>query len=589
MEYSLKIGQFGCLADLELDFSTGLNVITGAHGAGKSTLLRALQTTLFDRAFGSKHKQMGKTGYHAIALKNHVFDVQQGHNEHEGRYFRGVIGGQQLQGEYPENHAKFLRYFDVDSAAAWETLKERVLFYDETKTLLDKDDRGIVAALTKILGRDSQRTQTACERIKKQASDLKVKIDKLKDESRASSGLQLASTTEYEERAGLLWLQVVGTLRPFELPYEKKRLAEVENEQIRVEKEFGVYRSNNEKQIAALQAKLTGEQFDEVKVKQKRDELIGQLFVIQKLIQQTQRQITEPLDCPACHAGLLWQDDSLVLANTAAIETAKNDLARLQSQETKLALEKSTCDDQLAQIDIRKQVEKLQSERKEKESAHEAKRIESVQKVVQHDELIKKSDAAQSVWQEIEKLERTIKDIQDNNGRYDRFLEIQNELTVLEPEFARQSFMASPNGFVLFRNQEFMQQAGQYSRLINDTLGALSLGKIEFEPVFEEDGSILRVKVFHFDPNRKDWRELDERESSLNVILSFCAFLAQRKLNPQKIDELELIMIDDLPHLSDPKRLAPLLEYINQLPLVTVLSWSMEMTNLVRPAQIIKL
>jgi energy-coupling factor transporter ATP-binding protein EcfA2 len=184
MNYCLEIDSFGCLESLNVDLSTGLNYVYGEHGSGKSTFLRALQTTLFGKAFGGKHKQMGKAGFHQISLQNHVFDVTQGYNERDGKFFRGEINGQKLEGEYAENREKFLRYFDVTPKTAWDVLTNRTLFYYHTPTLWSKTDTEMVSYLTKVLGQDVQRTQTAHDKIKKETKVLKDQITELEKESK---------------------------------------------------------------------------------------------------------------------------------------------------------------------------------------------------------------------------------------------------------------------------------------------------------------------------------------------------------------------------------------------------------------------
>jgi hypothetical protein len=298
--------------------------------------------------------------------------------------------------------------------------------------------------------------------------------------------------------------------------------------------------------------------------------------------------VLKPLDCPSCHEALLYQDEALILANKAAIEQAKAHLTKLLSQETTLALEKSACDDTLAQVDLKAKIEKLKIERGEKETAYQQAHADLVQKIAQLQEKVQKSKDADPTWQEIAKLEQKVRDVQHNNGRYNRYLEIEKELTPLREKLARYEFMAGKSGFVLFRNQEFLQQASQYTKLINEVLSDLNEGKIEFEPTYADDGSVSGVSAFHC--NKKgEWFDYDQLEASLQTILDFAAFLVQRRLNPHGVDALELLLVDDPAHLSDSRRIVPLLEYINQLPLVSVMAWSYSIDGLVKPTQIIKL
>lgn len=588
MNYRLEIDSFGCLKGLDLDLSTGLNYIYGEHGSGKSTFLRALQTTLFGKAFGGKHKQMGKAGFHQISLQNHVFDVTQGYNEREGKFFTGEISGQKLEGEYAENHEKFLRHFDVTPKTAWDVLTNRMLFYYHTPTLWAKTDTEMVNYLTKVLGQDSQRIQAAHDKIKKETKALKEQIAALEIESKQSSGLELTSTAEYDQKIVELRQTVKDTFEPYMLLSEIPRLAGLERDLKNLQSSHIVYLNSNKKQTEDLETKLDKREFDEKTVRERRDTLIAELAELQKQIKQVRAQVLKPLDCPACHEALLYQDEDLILANTAAIEQAKALLTKLLSQETTLALEKSACDDTLAQVELKNRIGKLKTERQEKETTYQQTHAELVQNIAQLKEKVQKSKDADPTWQEIAKLEQTVRDIQHNNKRYDRFLEIEKELTPLREELARYEFMSSRSGFVLFRNQEFLQQAGQYSELINKVLGDLGEGKIEFEPTYADDGSVIGVSAFH--QNKKgEWFDYDQLEASLQTILDFAAFLVQRKLNPAKIDELELLLIDDPAHLSDSRRIVPLLEYINQLPLVTVLAWSYPIDGLVKPNQIIKL
>lgn len=588
MNYRLEIESFGCISDLNVDLSTGLNYVYGEHGSGKSTFLRALQTTLFGKAFGGKHKQMGKAGCHQISLQNHVFDVTQGHNERDGKFFRGDINGQKLEGEYAENREKFLRHFDVTPKTAWDVLTSRLLFYYHTPTLWAKTDTEMVSYLTKALGQDVQRIQVAHDKIKKDAKTLKDKIATLELESKNSSGLELASTAEYDQKIAELKLTVAGTFEPYMLITEEPRLVGFERELKNLESSHTFYLNSNKKQTDDLEAKLTNKEFDEKTVRERRDALIAELADLQKQIKQVRAQVLKPLDCPACHEALLYQDQDLILANKAAIEQAKALLTKLLSQETNLVLEKSSCDDTLAQVELKSRIEKLKTDRQEKEATYQQAHAELVQKIAQLKEKVQKSKDADPTWKEIAKLEQVVRDIQHNNKRYDRFLEIEKELAPLREELARYEFMSSKNGFVLFRNQEFLQQASQYSKLINEVLSDLNEGKIEFEPTYADDGSVIGVSAFHC--NKKgEWFDYDQLEASLQTILDFAAFLVQRKLNPHGIDALELLLVDDPAHLSDSRRIAPLLSYINQLPLVTVLAWSYPIDGLVKPTQVIKL
>lgn len=588
MNYRLEIDSFGCISDLNVDLSTGLNYVYGEHGSGKSTFLRALQTTLFGKAFGGKHKQMGKAGYHQISLQNHVFDVIQGHNEHEGKFFRGEINGQRLEGEYAENHEKFLRHFDVTSKTAWDVLTSRLLFYYHTPTLWAKTDTEMVSYLTKVLGRDAQTIQLAHDKIKKETRALKERIAELEKESKNSSGLELSSTAEYDQKIAELRQTVTGTFEPYMLKIESNNLIALERELKNLESNHTFYLGSNKKQITDLETKLTNKEFDEKIVRERRDVLIAELAELQKQIKQVRAQVLKPLDCPACHEALLYQDEALILANTDAIDQAKAQLTKLQNQETVLALEKSACDDTLAQVEIKSRIEKLKTERQEKETVYQQTHADLVQKIAQLREKVQKSKDADPTWQEIAKLEQKVRDVQHNNGRYNRYLEIEKELKPLREELARYEFMSGKSGFVLFRNDEFLRQAGQYSELINEVLSDLNEGRIEFEPTYADDGSVIGVSAFHQN-KRGEWFDYDQLEASLQTILDFAAFLVQRKLNPHGIDALELVLIDDPAHLSDSGRIVPLLEYINQLPLVTVMAWSYSIDGLVKPNQMIKL
>ena len=588
MNYRLEIDSFGCISDLNVDLSNGLNYVYGEHGSGKSTFLRALQTTLFGKAFGGKHKQMGKAGYHQISLQNHVFDVVQGHNEHEGKFFRGEINGQKLEGEYAENHEKFLRHFDVTSKTAWDVLTSRLLFYYHTPTLWVKTDTEMVSYLTRVLGRDAQRIQLAHDKIKKETKALKERIADLEKESKNSSGLELSSTAEYDQKIAELRQTVTRTFEPYMLKIESNNLTALERELKNLESNHTFYLGSNKKQITDLETKLTNKEFDEKTVRERRDALIAELAELQKQIKQVRAQVLKPLDCPACHEALLYQDEALILADKAAIEQAKTLLAKLSGQETALALEKSACDDTLAQVGFKNKIEKLKTERQEKETVYQQTHTDLVQKIAQLKEKVQKSKDADPTWQEIAKLEQRVCDIQHNNGRYNRYLEIEKELKPLREELARHEFMSGKDGFVLFRNQEFLQQADQYTKLINSVLGDLGEGRIEFKTTYGDDDSVIGVSALHQN-KRGEWFDYDQLEASLQTLLDFAGFLVQRKLNPAKIDELELLLIDDPAHLSDSKRIVPLLEYINQLPLVTVMAWSYPIDRLVKPTQLIRL
>lgn len=588
MNYRLEIDSFGCISDLNVDLSTGLNYVYGEHGSGKSTFLRALQTTLFGKAFGGKHKQMGKAGFHQISLQNHVFDVTQGYNERDGKFFIGEINGQKLEGEYAENHEKFLRHFDVTSKTAWDVLTSRLLFYYHTPTLWAKTDTEMISYLTKVLGRDAQTIQLAHDKIKKETKALKERIAELEKESKNSSGLELSSTAEYDQKIAELRLTVTGTFEPYMLKIESNNLTALERELKNLESNHTFYLGSNKKQITDLETKLTNKEFDEKIVRERRDALIAELAELQKQIKQVRAQVLKPLDCPACHEALLYQDEALISADKAAIEQAKTLLAKLSSQETVLALEKSACDDTLAQVEIKSRIEKLKTERQEKETVYQQTHTDLVQKIAQLREKVQKSKDADPTWQEIAKLEQKVRDVRHNNGRYNRYLEIEKELKPLREELTRYEFMSGKNGFVLFRNQEFLQQASQYTKLINEVLSDLNEGRIEFEPTYADDGSVIGVSAFHC--NKKgEWFDYDQLEASLQTILDFAAFLVQRKLNPHGIDALELVLIDDPAHLSDSGRIVPLLQYINQLSLVTVMAWSYSIDGLVKPTQIIKL
>lgn len=590
MNYRLEIDHFGCLRNLDLDLSEGLNYVYGKHGSGKSTLLRLLQLILTGKAFGSKHKQMPmtKADYHQARLQNHVFDVVQGHNEKAGKFFTGQINGENLAGEYAENHEKFLRHFDTTAKFAWEVLTNRIFFYDHTPTLWAKTDTEMVNYLTGILGRDAQRIKIAHDRIKENAKKISKQIEALETESKNSSGLELSSTSEYDQKIVELRQTVAGTFEPYILKMELNNLSALERELKNLQLNHTFYLNANRKQTEELATKLSKKEFDEQTVRERRDTLIAELTDLQKQIKQVRAQVLKPLDCPTCHEALLYQDEALILANKVAIEQAKTLWAKLMSQETALALEKSACDDTLAQVDLKNRIEKLETERQEKETAYQQTHADLVQNIAQLREKVEKSKEADPTWQEIAKLEQTVRDIQHNNKRYDRFLEIEKELAPLREELAQYEFMSSKNGFVLFRNQEFLQQAGQYTRLINNVLSDLGEGRIEFEPTYSDDGSVIGVSAFHQN-KRGEWFDYDQLEASLQTILDFAAFLVQRKLNPAKIDELELLLIDDPAHLSDSRRIVPLLEYINQLPLVTVMAWSYPIDGLVKPTQIIKL
>ena len=122
--------------------------------------------------------------------------------------------------------------------------------------------------------------------------------------------------------------------------------------------------------------------------------------------------------------------------------------------------------------------------------------------------------------------------------------------------------------------QHFVDQCSQFSGKVNEVLYACDLGEIEFVPEFDKSGmNVERIRPRH--KWQSNWRPYAECEDSLKKILDFAAWWAGRLLNPKKIDELKLLLVDDLAggQIFD-KRLERFLGYLSTLPVVLLFAWA---------------
>lgn len=588
MQYKLQInGRFctSALEDREFNFVKGLNFLSAKNGVGKSSLLRALTLALLDKAVGDNGNQASRpSGLYTLNLANHVFNVSCGRSEKEGLFFTGQMPLGELKGERQENVSKFLNWLEIKPNTAFDTLLERIQFDPASPSLFKLTERKLLDSVTSSLSERTKVYQLKFNNIKTTRDQLAKELEQAKREAQLLSGSECASTAEIEEAIKLEHAKINGRPEPMRLPYLERDLQNLNAELKALQASYLSYVAATQKQIDVFQAELKHTDFDENEVRSERDQLIKTLTNAETEIRRLQANVFSPKPCAACGTPLLEGKEKYIVADVAAIAETKQQIEKNKLSQAQAHEKKQNCDQLLQMAEIKRKLESLKRELAEKTAAHELNCEAKQQKIAETATLLKVGQEALPLWESLTKLEDQLKFIKSNNERYQRLQTQASLIEQIEKKFFAYDFHLNA-GIRDLLYGHFVQQCSRFSKEVNEVLYACDLGQVEFIPEFDQNGNVEKIRLRHFD--KGEWLPYEAREGSMKVMLNFAAWTANKNLNPKKVDELQLILLDDFGHIFS-ERLERVLNYLSTLPVVLLFAWAnQESEKLFKPVQTI--
>ncbi len=591
MEYKLQIaGRYNTLEDCEFVFPLGTNFITGQNGSGKSSLLKAVTLALFRKAVGDRGHEWTKKelpdGYYTLKLANGIFDVTNGRTEKEGLIFKGIYPLGELKGEREENHNKFLGWLDIKPRQAFSTILERIQFDPASPSIFTFQQKTLIESVTSALSERTRVYQSCFDNLTVKRKLIEEELKQARRDAQNISGSEYVSTTEIEQEIGLEYVKVNGRPESFKLTYFERNLNELQQNLQALETGQKAFIATVNKQTQLLRSQLSDTEFDEEQVRRERDEILKKLTTLDNEIVRLRNSLVSPKPCENCGALLLESKDKYVKADLKAIEKVKETIIDKIFSHDGAKHTKENLDKIIKLAESKRQLAQLEIKLSEKTAEYEKAIIEKKDKIQVIYAEIKSCKEAKPFWNKIAELRQRLAIVKDNNERLEKFNAQAKIIKEFEQKFLRYDFHRT-GGIRDLLYGHFTNQCSRFSSAVNEVLYDCDLGKIEFVPEFGKDGNIEKIRLRHFE--KGEWRPYNEREDSLRKILDLAAWLANKNLNPKKVDCLKLMLLDDFAHVYD-ERLGRFLNYLSLQPVVLLFAWAYkDALKLFKPVQTIVL
>jgi hypothetical protein len=572
MTYKLTInGRFCCIEDKEFEFLTGANFLFGPNGSGKSSLLRAINWAWADMAIGDRGNLAPRPeGTYTLRLANGVFDITSGRTEREGLIFSGSYPNGELKGERKENYKKFLGWLDI-SGNEKETILERIQFDPASPSIFTFVPKRLLEEVTASLSPRTKVYQAKYKNLMIERDLIATELKQAKQRSQDLSGSEYTSTEQIEDEIKLEIAKINNRPEPFKLAYFERNLLDTQNELKAIETNYRNFVTITDKQCQELRSKLTNVEFDEEQVKKERDAIFAKIAMTFAELKRLNESLVNPKPCENCGVLLLEDDNKYIVANLESIKQTKEFIKAKHYLYDADNAKKDSLDKLLKLAEIKRQLVRLETNLSEKTTEYEKLVTERKTKIQSIQTTIKNCQDSKPFWDKISELQQRLAIIRDNNERVKK-LEDQSEIIKeFEHKFICYDFHRTA-GIRDLLYSHFTQQCSRFSSAVNEVLYACDLGKIEFVPESGKlDNSIEKIRLRHC--HKGNWRPYDQCEDSLKKILDFAAWLANRNLNPKKVDCLKLMMVDDVGSIFD-ERLERFLSYLREQPVVLLFAWA---------------
>ena len=577
MEYRLEIaGRFCSLEDREFTFPLGATMIAGRNGSGKSSLLRTINWAWADTAIGDRGNLAPRPdGIYTLRLANGVFDVISGRTEKEGLVFKGSCPTGELKGERKENYKKFLGWLDI-SGNEKDIILERIQFDPASPSIFTFVPKRLLEEVTASLSPRTRAYQAKYKNLMAGRDLIATELKQAKQRSQDLSGSEYISTEQIEQEIELEYAKINGRPEPFKLAYFKRSLVDLQNELRVLEAAYKSFIATVEKQQQDLELQLSGidisnTSLDENELKREREEILIKLAMAYGEIENLKMNLVSPKPCENCGIPLLEGKDKYVVANLESIKQTEGFIAGKKYLFDKDDTKKKNLDRLLKLSEIKRKLATLQANIAEKSIEYDAAKKEKEEKIAKVEKEISDCQDAEPFWNKVSKLQQRLAIIRDNNERVKKLEDQAEIIKELEHKFICYDFHRAA-GIRDLLYSHFTQQCSRFSAAVNEVLYACDLGKIEFVPEFGKlDNSIEKIRLRHC--HKGNWRPYAECEDSLKKILDFAAWIANRQLNPKKVDCLKLMMVDDVGSIFD-ERLERFLSYLREQPVVLLFAWA---------------